>query len=220
MSDIGYPARQESPAPEPSLSPRESLALISEQRDSAVRSLRPHAAPMLASWGASWLLGFGAFWLAAARAPVVPSWGAGMVLGVLSVLAAIVTARQVMRGRGVTGPSRTMGARYGWAWVLGWAGVYAFNFGLMHDGLPGRLESVVWPGSCVLLAGVFYLAGGVIWQDPVSYGLGAWMLAVAAGGMFAGAPANFAVMALGGGGGLLAAAAAAELRVRRLRTAR
>lgn len=37
--------------------------------------------------------------------------------------------------------------------------------------------------------------------------------------MFAGTPANFAVMALGGGGGLLAAAAA-ELRDRRARETR
>lgn len=214
MSDLGYPAQPENLAPDRTLSPRESLELISEQRDSAVRSLYPHAAPMLASWGASWLLGFGAFWLAASPR-VVPWWGAGAVLAVLSVLAAIVTGRQLMRGRGVTGPSRAAGARYGWCWAIGWAAVYAFNFGLMHDGLPERLAPLVWPGSCLLLAGVLYLAGGVIWQDRVNYGLGAWTLVVAAAGMFAGTPANFAVMALGGGGGLLAAAAAAELRDRR-----
>lgn len=219
MTDTGYPARQESPAPERGLSPQESLALISEQRDSAVRSLYPHAAPMLASWGASWLLGFGAFWLAAAKPPVLPWWAAGTVLGALSVLAATVTGRQLMRGRGVTGPSRAAGARYGWAWALGWAGVYAFNFGLMHDGLPARLAPVVWPGTSLLLAGVLYLAGGVIWQDRVNYGLGAWMLVVAAGGVFAGTPANFAVMALGGGGGLLAAAAAIGVPARRGRAA-
>lgn len=218
MSDTGY--QQDSPAGERQLTPQESLELISEQRESAVRSLYPRSAPMLASWGAAWLLGFGAFWLASANPPLLPGWSAAALLVALSVLAVAVTAGQLMRGRGVTGPSRDTSRRYGWAWALGWAGLYAFNLGLMHDGLPPRLAPLVWPGSSLLLVGVLYLAGGAIWQDRVYYGLGTWTLVVAAAAVFAGTPGNFAVMALGGGGGLLAAAAAAQLQARRARAAR
>ena len=47
-----------------------------------------------------------------------------------------------------------------------------------------------------MVAGVLYLAGGVLFADRVQYGLGAWMLAVGAGSVEAGWPANFAVLAL------------------------
>lgn len=45
-----------------------------------------------------------------------------------------------------------------------------------------------------------------LFRDPVHYGLGIWMLAVAASSVFAGVPGNFAVLALAGGGGFLVAA--------------
>jgi hypothetical protein len=196
-------------AGEGELSPQESLDLISEQRAGAVRSLYPSPVPMLSSWGAAWLLGFGACYLAQAGA--LPGWGAWVTLAGLSVLAMTVTARQLSRSRrGVTGPSRVVGAMYGWSWLLGCGGAFALNVGLTAQGMPERLQPLLWPGSTLLVVGVLYLAGGVAWQDRLIYGLGAWTLLVAAGSVAAGTPANFALMALAGGGGLLAAAAIAQ----------
>ena len=68
-----------------------------------------------------------------------------------------------------------------------------------------------------MVAGVLYLAGGALFADRVQYGLGAWMLAVGAGSVQAGWPANFAVLALAGGGGFLAAAGFIVARGRRAR---
>jgi hypothetical protein len=54
-----------------------------------------------------------------------------------------------------------------------------------------------------------------LFADRVQYGLGIWMLAVGAGSVQAGWPANFAILALAGGGGFLAAAAFILARGRR-----
>lgn len=195
------------------LSPRESLALMSEQRAGAVRSLSPNPVPMFASWGAAWLLGFGSCYLASGRpaTAVLPGWAAWAVLSGFSAAAMVITARQLRRsGRGVAGPSRTVAAMYGWSWALGCAGAYALNLGLASQGMPARLLPVLWPATTLLVVGVLYLAGGVVWQDRLIYGLGAWTLLVAGASVAAGPPANFAVLALAGGGGLLAAAAVSQ----------
>jgi hypothetical protein len=104
---------------------------------------------------------------------------------------------------------------YGWSWSLAFAGVFALNIGLSQHGLPASLAPLLWPGSSAVVAGVLYLAGGALFADRVQYGLGIWMLAVGAGSVQAGWPANFAILALAGGGGFLAAAAFILARGRR-----
>jgi hypothetical protein len=125
-----------------------------------------------------------------------------------------VVAQLVRRGRGVRGPSRTVAASFGWSWLLALAGVFALNIGLSQHGLPASLAPLLWPGSSSVVVGVLYLAGGLLFADRVQYGLGAWMLAVGAGSVLAGWPANFAVLALAGGGGFLAAALCTVMRTR------
>ncbi len=191
------------------LSPRESLDLISEQRAGAVRSLYPSPVPMFASWGVAWLLGFGAYYLAqpGGGRPVLPGWAPPATLLGLSLVAIVVTARQVSHSRrGVTGPSRAVGAMYGWSWALGSTVNYLINWGLASHGMPARLESLLWPATTLLTVGLLYLAGGLLWQNRLMYGLGAWTLLVAMTSVAVGVPANFALIALAGGGGLLTAA--------------
>jgi hypothetical protein len=221
MHDAG-PAQPPAAEQAGRLSARESLALISEQRAGAVRSLYPSRVPMLASWGVAWLFGFGACYLAqpGRGAPALPDWSASAILFGLSLVAVVVTARQFRRsGRGVTGPGRAVGAMYGWSWVLGSAVDYALNLGLASHGMPARLESLLWPVTTLLVVGLLYLAGGMAWQDRLMYGLGAWMLLVAVASVAVGVPANFALIALAGGGGLLTAAGLAR-RARRWRVRR
>ncbi len=211
MADLDPAARQAATADDGHLSPQESLALISEQRAGAVRSLSPNPVPMLGSWGVTWLLGFGACYLASGTAPVLPGWVAWTVLLGLSAASMAISVRQLRRsGRGVAGPSRTAAAMVGWSWALGCGAAYALNLGLASEGMPVRLLAVLWPGTTLLVVGVLYLASGVIWQDRLSYGLGIWTLLVDGASVAAGPPANFAVLALAGGGGLLAAAAVAQ----------
>lgn len=202
------------------LSPPELLELISTQHEGAARDLYVDPVRILVSWGVAWMLGFGAFYFASSRARghFLPLWAAVVILGTLSAVAvAGVVAQTARRGRGVQGPSRTASAMYGWSWLLAFAGVFALNIGLSQHGLPASLAPLLWPGSSAVVTGVLYLAGGVLFADRVQYGLGAWMLAVGAGSVQAGWPANFAILALAGGGGFLVAAVFILARGRRAR---
>ncbi|MGD0373888.1 MAG: hypothetical protein ABSB01_04805 [Streptosporangiaceae bacterium] len=216
MSDADARSAPQPPAAG-ELSPRESLELIRAQQASAARDLQVNPVPILASWGVAWALGFGAFYFASsgARGHFLPLWAAAAILCTFSAVAvAAVVAQLVRRGRGVRGPSRTVAASFGWSWLLALAGVFALNIGLSQHGLPASLAPLLWPGSSSVVVGVLYLAGGLLFADRVQYGLGAWMLAVGAGSVLAGWPANFAVLALAGGGGFLAAALCTVMRTR------
>jgi hypothetical protein len=202
------------------LSLQDSLALLEAQSADATRKLQANPAPILGMWGLAWLAGFGAFYLASPKGPgpYLPAWVAGMVLGLAFAAAVAVSLVQgAWRGRGVEGPSRQVQAMYGWSWPVAFAGLWGINAGLMHRGLPSDLITLLWTGSALLVVGLLYLAGGIIWGDRVQYGVGVWILVTGAASVSIGVPGNFAVVSLAGGGGLLAAAALARARNRRSR---
>jgi hypothetical protein len=203
------------------LSLQESLALVEMQGATVARRLRVDPTPILAMWGVAWLAGFGAFYLASSGGPeIVPTWVAGVVLG-LAFSAAMATSvgHDVRRLRGIEGPSRKVRRMYGWAWLVSLAGLYAVNISLVRQGLPSNLGPLVWSGDALLVVGLLYLAGGIIWSDWVQYGLGVWTLVTGAASVSVGVPGNFAVLSLAGGGGFLVAAALAFARSRGTRPA-
>lgn len=197
------------------LSAGESLALIERQQLEVNRRLGVNVALFYGPWGAAYLLGFGSVFLTYPSAVplLLPGWVAVVITGVLSVTAIVVSVVTGTRsGRGVRGPSRMVGAMYGWSWTLGFGALTAVMGGVGRLGLPAEAKTLLWSGCALLLVGVLYLAGGAIWQDRFQYGLGVFMLVTAAGSVFAGVPGNFAVLSLAGGGGLLLTAAYATLR--------
>ncbi|MGH3672436.1 MAG: hypothetical protein ACRDSH_17680 [Pseudonocardiaceae bacterium] len=191
---------------EASLPPQASLELIEREGRQACRQLGVDPAPIFGLWGVAWLLGWGAIYLASpgGPGPLLPMWAAGVILGVLYAAAIVLPiVRGVQAGRGVSGPSRVVGAMYGWSWTLGFCALTAINVGLMQHGLSDDTVSLLWSGTASLVIGLLYLAGGMLWRDRVQYLLGVWMLLTAAGSVFAGVPGDFAVLALAGGGGFL-----------------
>lgn len=194
-------------------SPGEALDLIAAQRARAARALFGAPVTLLLAWGVTWFVGFGLDYFATGTGHHVPGWVAGGVAGVLGAGATAVSiTRLVHQGKGVRGPSPATAARYGWAWLVGIGAVAAFDAGLAHQGLPAPIATILWPASFVAVAGLLYLAGGIVFADTVMFGLGTWTLAVAAGATFAGVPGSFAVLSLAGGGGLLVAAAVLQVR--------
>jgi len=210
--------RSEGPAvigDEPHLSPEESLALIEAQRGKASRSLYVDPALILGAWGVAWLVGFGAIYLATqgSLGAVMPPWAAGAIAAILFAAATLVSfGEQVRRGRGVQGPSRRIAAMYGWSWLLAFTGLFALDLALEHHGLPADLAPLLWTGSSLVAVGLLYLAGGMLWDDRLQYGLGVWVLVTGAGSVAAGVPGNFEVLSLAGGGGFLVAAAVTRAR--------
>lgn len=172
--------------------------------------MRYHSAAVFAVWGVAWLLGFGVLYMSWPGG-LGPLWSrsvAGVLAAVLLCAAmAFSLARGFRRGRGVVGPSRSVSMMYGASWLLGLGGVWTIDLTLANDGLPVRLKPLLWSGSSLLVVGVLWLAGGMVWHNRVQYALGVWTLMIGAASVLAGVPANFAVLSLAGGGGLLVAAA-------------
>ncbi len=202
------------------LSAGESLALIEQQQHVARGRLGVNVALFYGPWGAAYLLGFGSVFLTYPSAsPVrIPGAVASVITGILFVVAFVVSVvNGSLAGRGVRGPSRVVGAMYGWSWTLGFCALSAVNIGVDRQGLSDEAATLLWSGSSLLLVGVLYLAGGALWRDRFQYGLGVWMLVTSAVSVLAGVPGNFAVLALAGGGGLLLTAGYFMLRPPRSR---
>ena len=166
------------------LSVGESMALIEHEQREVRRRLRVNVALFYAPWGAAYLLGFGAVYLTyPSDGPArLPGAVGAAVTGVLFAVATVASAVNGARGgRGLRGPSRVVGAMYGWAWPLGFGALTLVNSRVIAlGGLSADAASLLWSGSALLLVGVLYLAGGALWQSLPMYALGVWMLVTGA----------------------------------------
>jgi hypothetical protein len=186
------------------MSAEESLNLIAQQNRRMRRELGGGPARMLGAWALAWIFGWG-FAYFATQTGSVPGWTVGVVVAVAFVAAMGYTAYIGARaGRGIRGPSKTVSAMYGYSWALASIGLTVIDSRIMQFGsLSYDQVSLLWSGTWLLLTGVLYLAGGMLWQDKLMYGLGAWMIVSAALSVLVGFPANFLVLAVCGGGGFL-----------------
>lgn len=198
------------------MSAEESLNLIAQQNRRNRRELGGGPARMLAAWAFAWIVGWG-FTYFATRTSSVPGWVCGVLVAVLFAGAIAYTAYVNARaGRGIRGPSRTVGAMYGYSWALSSIGLSVIDTRITQFGsLPADQVSLLWSGTWLLLTGVLYLAAGMLWQDKLMYGLGAWMIVSAGLSVLVGFPANFLVLAICGGGGFLLAAIVSFVREKR-----
>lgn len=190
------------------LSAEESLNLIAQQNRRMRRELGGGPARMLGAWALAWIIGWGFTYVTVQPGFPVPGWVGGVVVAVAFVAAIGYTAYVSARaGRGIRGPSRTVGAMYGYSWALSSMGLSLIDIRITQFGsLSSEQVSLLWSGTWLLLTGVQYLAGGMLWQDKLMYGLGAWMIVSSALSVLVGYPTNFLVLAVCGGGGFLLAA--------------
>ncbi|SEC00917.1 hypothetical protein SAMN04489727_2223 [Amycolatopsis tolypomycina] len=188
------------------MSAEESLNLIARQHRRTRRELGGGPARMLAAWALAWLVGWGFTYVSVQPGVAIPGWVAGGIVVPLLFCGAIAyTAYTSIRaGRGIRGPSRTVGAMYGYSWALSSIGLMVVDIRITQfQALSSDQVSLLWSGSWLLLTGVLYLAGGMVWQDKLMYGLGAWMIVSAALSVLVGYPLNFLVLTVCGGGGFL-----------------
>lgn len=199
--------------------PAEWLARIEEDRQRTRAAIEPDPRLIYGAWGSAWLLGFLVLWSSTGAGPLALATIPAAIVFTLCMGAAIVftavhTARRVA---GVRGASSRVGAMYGWAWALSFAGLAMVMTGAARSGMSEATGAVLWTGASGLLVGTLYLAGGALWQDRVQYGLGLWVLATSAASAVVGYPTVYLVMALAGGGGFLIAALAFSVRLGRSR---
>ncbi|MEU7791163.1 MULTISPECIES: hypothetical protein [unclassified Amycolatopsis] len=200
------------------MSAEESLNLIAQQSRRNQREFGGGPARMLAAWAFAWIVGWGFTYLTTRSWVAVPGWVAGaIVVPVLFLCAmAYTTYASIRTGRGIRGPSRTVGAMYGYGWALASIGLMVVDIRITQfQVLSADQVSLLWSGTWLLITGVMYLAGGMVWQDKLMYGLGAWVIVSAALSVLVGYPHNFLVLTVCGGGGFLLASIVYFVREKR-----
>lgn len=212
-NDAGDPVEDEG---EP-LSAAESLELIALQHERTRRELRVSPARLFGVWAFTWLVGWGLVYLSDDRsAALLPGWVAGIVVAVLMAGAIFYSAWHGSKpSRGIRGPSRRIGAMYGWSWGISFAAMCLIDIRitkLLPEG--SDLVPLLWTGTSLLLTGTLYLAGGMLWQDLRQYFLGGWIIVCGGASVLVGVPGNFLVLSLAGGGGFAVAALVYVVRPR------
>jgi hypothetical protein len=192
------------PGPGPAENPTaaDALAAIDAAQDRTARSLRPSPLGMFLPWGLGYFVGFGGVWLAIRG--ILPTAAVIPLLVVAALIPLISTGVTVARSnRGVSGPSRRVGALYGWAWLLGFVALWVIDVRLGDLGVPSETTALLWSGTAPLVVGLMYLAGGIIFGHVPQYVLGVWTLATSVIAVLVGYPTNFVVLAVAGGGGFV-----------------
>lgn len=206
------------------LTPAEMLALASNQQRSVEGQVASFVPALVTTWGAVWLLGFGALWLidGLGDAFALPMPVAIVIFVSLLAVAIVVSAVLGVRsGRGIRGDAASAftGVVYGSTWTIGSLAIVVFAQGLFANGMDPDLANIFYPVSFVLFAGIMYIVGAAIWQAVPMLILGVWTVIVALVAPFFGYPTHYLVLAIGGGAGFLVLGLVSFVHLSRLRNA-
>jgi uncharacterized membrane protein SirB2 len=196
---------------------RDAAVIMWEARERARHELTVNRPAIFVSWALVYLLGYGVVWLSVRgqRPFHAPAGWALALLALLAVAALGVTAQLTDRATsGVGGVSAQRRRIYWLSLAVGLLGVYVMQPALRHVGASHGVISVFTASSPLLVAGVVLVAGTAAWLNWYAFGLGIWLIAVAAFSGFAGPAGVWAVDALAVGVPFLAMAAIALARGR------
>jgi hypothetical protein len=188
-----------------------AAAILQEAGERARRELRVSHPVIFIAGGVAWLLGYGAIWLSVrGQHPYQgPAPEAAIIQVVLIGFAVAITASIISRATsGVGGLSAVQRRVSILAFVSGMVAVLVLEAAIDHAGASRSVVFGVYQAAApVLVAGVVYAANSAVRLNWTLLGLGLWLVAVAAGGAFAGPVGVWAVTALAGGLGYLLMAA-------------
>jgi hypothetical protein len=194
----------------------EAAVIMQEAGDRARRQLQVSHRVTFTIWGLGLLLGYGAMWLAVraqrpVHGPPPAAFAVVALLGAASVMSGVAGARA---DSGVGGLSAIRRRVHFLAVLAGLAAMFALEGALVHAGASRPVVGVFEASAPVLVAGLFYFTTSAVWLDWPVFGLGVWLVAVAAVGCFAGPAGVWGVDALAAGLAYLLMAAI-EPRLRR-----
>jgi hypothetical protein len=178
-----------------------AAAILRQAGEDARRQLTLRYPVLFTTWGLMYLLGYGVLWLSL------------LALTIIAAVAVAVTVILVGRAvSGIGGTSARQRTVYILASIAGFAGLFTLEAALAHAGASKAVIGVYGAAAPILLTGLIYAVGAAIALDWTVFGLGLWLVAVAAGGAFAGPVGVWAVDALAGGAAFLAMAAVRLIR--------
>jgi hypothetical protein len=194
-----------------------AAVIMWEARERARRELTVNRPLIFAGWALVYLGGYGVVWLSVrGQQPFhAPAGWALALLTLLALLALGVTVAVTDRAAsGVGGVSALRRRVYWLSLAVGLLGEIVMQLALRDAGASRGLLSVFTASAPLLVAGVVLMAGTAAWLNWYMFGLGIWLIAVAAFSGFAGAAGVWAVDALAVGIPFLLMAAIALARGR------
>jgi hypothetical protein len=176
-----------------------AAAILQEASEHARHQLTYQYPVLFTTWGLMYLLGYGVLWLSVRgqRPYVGPTPTA--LLSLTVVVAAAMTVTVVLVGRAVTGVGGSSARQrrvYVLSSIVGFAGLFTLEAALAHAGASRAVLGVYGAAAPILLTGVICALGAAVALDWTVFGLGLWLVAVAAGCGFAGPATVWAVDAL------------------------
>jgi len=189
-----------------------AAVIMQQARERAGSELRIRRPVLFVTWGLALLIGYGSMWLSVrGQHPFHgAAWPTLLLALLLLAIAAIITAQVVDRAAsGVGGRSEMQRGIFVLALAAGYGALLIEKSALASAGVSRPVEAVLGFTAPMLVAGLVFVATSAIttglnWPRLI---LGIWLLAVAAGGSWAGPETVLAVCALAGGGGILLMAA-------------
>jgi hypothetical protein len=181
---------------------RDAAVILAEARARAQHELSFSDPVLLVTWGLVWLIAYGSIWVSVrGQQPYIgPPSGVLLVLFLLLAGALSVTAAVMNRAvSGVGGLSAVRRRSHYLALVIGYTGVLVMEGGLAHSGASRPVYDVFGAAAPVLVTGAIYIASSAATQDWGVFGLGAWLVIVAAASSYAGPWSVWAVDGLAGG---------------------
>jgi len=188
----------------------EAAAIMQDTTERARRALIVRRPVLFAVWGVAWLVADGAIWLSVrGQHPYIGPTPASLVaLTIVAAAAAAITAVLVGRaGSGVGGWTVLQRRIFLLSYLGGYIALFTLEAAIDHAGASRAVLGVYGAAAPILLVALVIAASSALNLDWSVFGLGIWLLAVAAGSGFAGPVGVWAVSALAGGAALLLMAA-------------
>jgi hypothetical protein len=179
----------------------QAAVIMQDAGQRARRQFRVSHRTTFTIWGLGLFLGYGTMWLTVRNqrpfhGPPPAAFAIVALLGFASVMAGVTEARADSGVGGLSAVRRRIGFL---AVLAGLAAMFALEGALAHAGASRSVIGVFEASAPILVAGLFYMTTSGVWLDWPVFGLGLWLLAVAAVGGFAGPAGVWGVDALAAG---------------------
>jgi len=181
------------------MDPQDAAVILQEAHARAGRELNIRHPVIFASWALVYLLGYGVVRLSVrGQQPYrAPAGCALALLALLAVIALSVTAIVTDRATSGVGGASALKRRIYWLSIaIGLIGLYIMEAALRYNDVSRAVLGVVSASAPLLVAGVALVAGTAAWLNWYAFGLGVWLIVVAAFSGFAGPVGVWAVDAL------------------------
>ena len=201
----------------PGMDAQGAAAIMQDARERAQQELSINHPVLYATWGLLYLVAYGAIWLSVrGQHPYQAPTTAAIVTVFLAVAVAVVVMLVALNRAvgGVGGRSAVQRRILSLSFIIGWVGVLLMEAALRHAGASEGVIGVFGATGPILLSGLVVAAASAIRLEWTAFGLGIWLIAVAAISGFAGPAAVWGISALAVGVPLLLLAAIAARRGR------